>query len=79
MPFLIKIPAKDYDRFVMRCDTRSQAYSILKKTVVNANEPDQGLVHMHCQEDEAIVLLLRASHVYPDAIPAISAALDQHF
>lgn len=76
---VIEISPERYDGFVAKCGIESREYSILKNGVVVRDQKsgEQRVIGILCDKVEAARLLYAASQLYPEAVPAITAAIDR--
>lgn len=78
MNILIEMSPEHYDPFVGKCDSESWEYSILINGMV-VRDPDSGekqAIEILCDKDEAVRLIEVANRLYPEAIPALKAGID---
>jgi hypothetical protein len=78
LKIVIDIPPEHYEPFVKKCDSESREYSILINGMV-VRHPDSGekqAIEILCDKEEAVRLLDTASRLYPEAIPALKAGID---
>jgi len=76
---MIEMFAERYDGFVARCDVASREYSILKDGVVirDHTSEEERVIGILCDEVDAKRLLYVATLVYPEAVLAITMAIDR--
>jgi hypothetical protein len=76
---MIEMFAERYDGFVARCDIASREYAILKDGVIirDHTSDEQRVIGILCDEADAARLRLVASLVYPEAVLAITTAIDR--
>ena len=61
MKVLIELPLEQYERFIAACDPTCREYAVLKNSIVlgfPATDPDQRIVRLMCNEDDALKLLI---------------------
>ena len=79
MKIIIEMFAERYESFVARCDIASREYAILKNGVIirDHTSDEQRVIGVLCDEADAARLQLVATLVYPEAVLAITTAIER--